>query len=163
MVRGLDETREWDARGTFSMTAGASYLLTKQTAFTGRTCSHSPLWVTRNAAAGRTNDGLFNVRAMLSYSFADSLASAGNTVTRAQGLGSRQTSAFLPASKFAGSSHVSKARFRAAHSLSIIENQAVSRFFPFTIMCCRKIPSNVNPRRNAALRDGELFESHFHS
>ena len=50
------------------MTAGASYLLTKQTAFTVDTF-YSPLWVTRNAAAGRTNDGLFNVRAMLSYSF----------------------------------------------------------------------------------------------
>ena len=68
VVRGLDETREWTRGGTFSMTAGASYLLTKQTAFTVDTF-YSPLWVTRNAAAGRTNDGLFNVRAMLSYSF----------------------------------------------------------------------------------------------
>jgi hypothetical protein len=68
VVRGLDETREWTRGGTFSMTAGASYLLTKQTAFTVDTF-YSPLWVTRNATAGRTNDGLFNVRAMLSYSF----------------------------------------------------------------------------------------------
>ena len=30
---------------------------------------YSPLWVTRSAASPRTNDGLFNVRALLSYSF----------------------------------------------------------------------------------------------
>jgi hypothetical protein len=66
VVRGLDETREWTRGGTFSTTAGVSYLLTKQAVFTVDTF-YSPLWVTRSPTAGRTNDGLFNVRAMLSY------------------------------------------------------------------------------------------------
>ena len=30
----------------------------------------------------------------------------------------------------------------------------MSRFRPFTIMCCRKIPSKVKPKRNAARREG---------
>jgi hypothetical protein len=30
VVRGLDETREWTRGGTFSITAGASYLLTSR-------------------------------------------------------------------------------------------------------------------------------------
>ena len=66
VVKGLDETREWTRGGTFSTTAGVSYLVTKQTVFTVDTF-YSPLWVTRSPTAGRTNDGLFNVRAMLSY------------------------------------------------------------------------------------------------
>jgi len=66
VVRGLDENREWTRGGTFSTTAGVSYLLTKQTVFTVD-AFYSPLWVTRSPTAGRTNDGLFNVRAMLSY------------------------------------------------------------------------------------------------
>jgi hypothetical protein len=66
VVRGLDETREWTRGGTFSTTAGVSYLLTKQAVFTVDTF-YSPLWVTGSPTAGRTNDGLFNVRAMLSY------------------------------------------------------------------------------------------------
>jgi hypothetical protein len=66
VVRGLDENREWTRGGTFSTTAGVSYLVTKQTVFTVDTF-YSPLWVTRSPSAGRTNDGLFNVKAMLSY------------------------------------------------------------------------------------------------
>jgi hypothetical protein len=47
---------------------GVSYLVTSQMAFTVG-AFYSPLWVTRNATAPRTNDGLFNVRAMMSYTF----------------------------------------------------------------------------------------------
>ena len=61
---------------------------------------------------------------------------------------------FPSGSKFVGLSHSSNACFRSGHSVSSIENQAVSRFFSFTIMCWRKIPSNVKPRRSAARRDG---------
>jgi hypothetical protein len=68
VVKGLDETREWTRGGTFSGTAGASYLLTKRTIIVVD-AFYSPLWVARSATAPRTNDGLFNVRAMLSYTF----------------------------------------------------------------------------------------------
>ncbi len=68
VVRGYDETRLWTRGGTFSATFGASYLVSKQVTFTVD-AFYSPLWVTRSATAPRTNDGLFNVRAMLSYSF----------------------------------------------------------------------------------------------
>src|SRR5947209_16974856 len=40
---------------------------------------------------------------------------------------------------------------------------ALSRLRPFTIMCFRKTPSNVNPKRSAARRDATLRTSHFHS
>lgn len=65
---GLDKTRLWTRGGTFSATAGASYLITKQVAFTVDVF-YSPLWVQRSAGGPTTNDGLFNVRALLSYSF----------------------------------------------------------------------------------------------
>ena len=65
---GLDQTRMWTRGGTFSTTAGISYLFTKQMAFTVDVF-YSPLWVQRSAGAPTTNDGLFNVRALLSYSF----------------------------------------------------------------------------------------------
>lgn len=68
VVNGYDETRLWTRGGIFSGTFGASYLVTKQVAITVD-AFYSPLWVTRSATASRTNDGLFNVRAMLSYSF----------------------------------------------------------------------------------------------
>jgi hypothetical protein len=48
-------------------------------------------------------------------------------------------------------------------SLSTIANHAVSRLRPLTIMCWRKMPSNVKPKRRAAARDGALRASHFHS
>lgn len=65
---GLDETRLWTRGGTFSGSAGVSYLVTKQAAFTVD-AFYSPLWVQRSPTAPRTNDGLFNVRALLSYTF----------------------------------------------------------------------------------------------
>lgn len=68
VTRGLDETRMWTRGGTFSGTGGVTYLFTKHAAITVD-AFYSPLWVKRNAAAMRTNDGLFNVRAMLSYTF----------------------------------------------------------------------------------------------
>ncbi|HXB70056.1 MAG TPA: hypothetical protein VNY05_17515 [Candidatus Acidoferrales bacterium] len=66
VVRGLDETRLWTRGATFSGTAGVSYLLTKRAAFTVD-AFYSPLWVNRSPTSPRTNDGLFNVRALLTY------------------------------------------------------------------------------------------------
>ncbi len=68
VVGGLDETRLVTHGGTFSTTGGISYLLSKRAAFTVDVF-YSPLWVQRNATAPVTNDGLFNVRALLSYNF----------------------------------------------------------------------------------------------
>jgi hypothetical protein len=65
---GLDETRLWTRGGTFSTSGGVSYRLTRNTAFVVD-AFYTPLWVQRTAAAPRTNDGLFNVRALLSYTF----------------------------------------------------------------------------------------------
>jgi hypothetical protein len=68
VVRGRDRTRLWTRGGTWSSTAGVSYLLSSHTAFTVD-AFYTPLWVERSPTAPRTNDGLFNVRALLSYSF----------------------------------------------------------------------------------------------
>jgi hypothetical protein len=65
---GLDETRLWTRGGTFSGTGGITYMVAKRAALTVD-AFYTPLWVKRNAGASRTNDGLFNVRASLSYSF----------------------------------------------------------------------------------------------
>lgn len=65
---GLDETRLWTRGGTFSGSGGVTYLVTKRAAFTVD-AFYTPLWVQRSAATPRTNDGLFNVRALLSYTF----------------------------------------------------------------------------------------------
>jgi hypothetical protein len=65
---GLDETRLWTRGGTFSGTGGITYLVNKRAAITVD-AFYSPLWVKRDAGAPRTNDGLFNFRALLSYSF----------------------------------------------------------------------------------------------
>jgi hypothetical protein len=65
---GLDQTRLWTRGGTFSTSAGVSYLLTSKVSFTVD-AFYSPLFVQRSAMAPTTNDGLFNVRALLSYSF----------------------------------------------------------------------------------------------
>lgn len=65
---GLDQTRLWTRGGTFSTSAGVSYLLTKRATFIVD-AFYSPLWVKRSATAPSTNDGLFNVRALLSYTF----------------------------------------------------------------------------------------------
>ncbi len=66
VAEGLDRTREWTRGGTFSTSGGVSYLLTKRAAFTVD-AFYSPLWVRRNPGAPVTNDGLFNVRALISY------------------------------------------------------------------------------------------------
>ncbi|MBZ5581756.1 MAG: hypothetical protein LAQ30_06025 [Acidobacteriia bacterium] len=63
---GLDETRMWTRGGTFSTTGGVTYLLGKRAAFTVD-AFYSPLWVQRLPGAPTTNDGSFNVRALLSY------------------------------------------------------------------------------------------------
>ena len=68
VVAGLDETRLWTRGGTFSTSGGITYLVTKRAAFTVD-AFYTPLWVKRNVGAPRTNDGLFNVRALLSYTF----------------------------------------------------------------------------------------------
>jgi len=65
---GLDQTRLWTRGGTFSATAGVSYMFTKHTSFTVD-AFYSPLWVQRSATMPRTNDGLFNVRALMNYTF----------------------------------------------------------------------------------------------
>jgi hypothetical protein len=66
VVKGLDETRLWTRGGTFSGTGGVTYLVSKRAAFTVD-AFYSPLWVRRSPTAPRTNDGLFNVRAELTY------------------------------------------------------------------------------------------------
>ena len=68
VVGGLDETREWTRGGTFSTSGGASYLLTSRASFTVD-AFYTPLWVIRTPGGPRTNDGLFNVRALVSYTF----------------------------------------------------------------------------------------------
>ena len=65
---GLDETHLWTRGGTFSTSGGVSYAVTKHAAFTVDVF-YSPLWVQRTAGGPTTNDGLFNVRALMSYSF----------------------------------------------------------------------------------------------
>ena len=68
LTKAVDQTRLWTRGGTFSTTFGVSYLLTQKSAFTVD-AFYSPLWVKRTAASPTTNDGLFNVRALLSYTF----------------------------------------------------------------------------------------------
>jgi hypothetical protein len=63
---GLDQTRLWTRGGTFSGSAGVSYLVTDRATFTVD-AFYTPLWVQRTPGEPRTNDGLFNVRALLSY------------------------------------------------------------------------------------------------
>ena len=65
---GLDETRLWTRGGTFSGTAGVTYMISKRAAFTVD-AFYTPLWVKRSATMPRVLDGLFNVRALLSYTF----------------------------------------------------------------------------------------------
>jgi hypothetical protein len=68
VVAGLDETRLWSRGGTFSVSGGVTYMVTKRAAFTVD-AFYSPLWVERTPTSPRTNDGLFNVRALMSYTF----------------------------------------------------------------------------------------------
>jgi hypothetical protein len=65
---GLDRTRLWTHGGTVSATAGISYLISKRAAFTVD-AFYSPLFVQRGASGPASNDGLFNVRALMSYTF----------------------------------------------------------------------------------------------
>jgi hypothetical protein len=61
-----DHTRLWTRGKTYSGTAGVSYLLTKRMALTVD-AFYTPLSIRRTASSPRVNDGLFNVRALLSY------------------------------------------------------------------------------------------------
>jgi hypothetical protein len=62
----LDHTKLWTRGTTFSGTAGLSYLLTQRMGLTVD-AFYSPLSVQRQFGGPRQNDGLFNVRALLSY------------------------------------------------------------------------------------------------
>lgn len=66
-------------------------------------------------------------------------------------------------SKFLSSSHASNPFLACGQSTSSMANHAVSRLWPFTTMCCRKIPSNVKPSRTAAFLEGPFSSLHFHS
>lgn len=68
VTAGLDQTHQWTHGGTFSGTGGVTYMVTKRAAVTVD-AFYSPLWVQRTPTGPRTNDGLFNVRALLSYNF----------------------------------------------------------------------------------------------
>jgi hypothetical protein len=66
--RALDHTREWTRGGILSTSGGVTYRVTPKAAVTVDVF-YSPLWVERTPTSPRTNDGLFNVRALLSYTF----------------------------------------------------------------------------------------------
>jgi hypothetical protein len=66
VTRGLDETRLWTRGGTLSTSGGVSYLITKRISF-AVDVFYTPLWVTRTPGGPRQNDGLLNVRALLTY------------------------------------------------------------------------------------------------
>jgi hypothetical protein len=63
----FDRSHLWTRGVTFNGTAGVSYQVSRRIAFTVD-AFYSPLWVRREAGGPRRNDGLFNVRALLSYS-----------------------------------------------------------------------------------------------
>ncbi len=63
---GLDRSRLWTRGVTFNGTVGVSYLLTPRLTFTVD-AFYTPLWVRRSGGGPREIDGLFNVRALLSY------------------------------------------------------------------------------------------------
>ena len=65
---GTDRTRLWTRGGTFSTSGGVTFLVTKQAAFTVN-AFYTPLFVQRMPGGPTQNDGLFNMRAMLSYRF----------------------------------------------------------------------------------------------
>src|SRR5471030_1022540 len=62
----IDHTKLWTRGTTFSATAGLSYLLTERMGITVD-AFYSPLSIQRQVTGPRQNDGLFNVRALLSY------------------------------------------------------------------------------------------------
>jgi hypothetical protein len=63
-----DRTRLWTRGKTFSTTAGVSYQLSKHAEF-AVDAFYTPLWVRRVDTQPAAIDGLFNVRALVSYSF----------------------------------------------------------------------------------------------
>jgi hypothetical protein len=65
---GLAQLRQWTRGGIFSTSGGVSYMFNKQIVFNVNV-SYSPFGVIRNPGGPRTNDGLFNVRSVLSYQF----------------------------------------------------------------------------------------------
>ncbi len=65
---GLAQARMWTRGGMFSTAGGASYLFNPKIAFTVDVF-YAPLAVSRSQGAPVTNDGFFNVRALLSYRF----------------------------------------------------------------------------------------------
>ena len=58
----------WTHGIIYTGTVGASYAITRKVAFT-MDAFYAPLSVRRTATAERTNDGFFNLRAMVSYDF----------------------------------------------------------------------------------------------
>ena len=66
LATAIDHSQRWTSGRTFSATAGASYRITNRIGLTVD-AFYTPLWVRREAGAARTNDGLFNVRALISY------------------------------------------------------------------------------------------------
>jgi hypothetical protein len=67
LVKGIDHTSLWTSGKTYTGTAGATYLMTNRLAFTVD-AFYTPLFIRRGGIGGRANDGLFNVRALVSYS-----------------------------------------------------------------------------------------------
>jgi hypothetical protein len=65
---GLAQLRQWTRGGIFTTTGGVSYVVNRRIDFTVNVF-YSPLGVIRNPGGPRTNDGLFNVRSLLSYHF----------------------------------------------------------------------------------------------
>jgi hypothetical protein len=65
---GLAQNRQWARGGMFSTGGGVSYLFNQRITFTVDVF-YAPLEVSRTAGAPVTNDGLFNVRGLLSYHF----------------------------------------------------------------------------------------------
>lgn len=68
VTRGMDNTRLWTHGKIWSESGGVSYLFSRRVGLTVDVF-YSPLSIRRTAASPRENDGLFNVRALLSYSF----------------------------------------------------------------------------------------------
>ena len=67
-IHAMDHSNLWTHGGMLSTTGGLTYLLTQRASFTVD-MFYSPLEVRRSATSPLTNDGLLNVRALLSYTF----------------------------------------------------------------------------------------------
>ena len=66
-ISARDQTVLMTHGKTFTATGGVSYLLSKRAALT-IDAFYSPLWIRRTPGGGAVIDGLFNVRALVSYS-----------------------------------------------------------------------------------------------